>query len=59
MFPLLLKILNRMVQKCPPYILDFMAVSGLPKFSKYLSSKSDSLVVDIIQIVSHLARTKL
>lgn len=39
--------------------MDFVAVSGLPKISKYCKQKSNNLTLEIVQIISHLARAKV
>ena len=56
--PLSLKLLYRIIQKTTPVTLDFIAVNGLTKLKRHLTQKPSSLTLEIIQIISHLARAK-
>lgn len=53
--PVLLKVL----QKSSGSTLDYMAISGLQKLKKLLSHSNPEILLELVQIVSHLARSKM
>jgi hypothetical protein len=54
-FPILLKLM----QKSSSNSLDYIAMQGLSKLKKLLSHQNQDMVLDVIQIFSHLARSKI
>lgn len=53
--PILLKVL----QKNNSNALDYMAVTGIQRLKKWLASQNTDLVLELVQILSHLARSKV
>ena len=53
--PVLLKVL----QKSNCNALDYMAISGLQRMKKLLQHSNPEILLEMVQIVSHLARSKV
>lgn len=53
--PILLKVL----QKSNPQALDYMAINGLQRLKKLLQHPNQDILLELVQIVSHVARSKV
>lgn len=53
-----LPILLKIIQKGTGNVLDYMAISGLPKIKKLFKDSREEILIEVVQIVSLLARSK-
>lgn len=54
-----LPVLLKMLQKSNSSALDYMAVTGIQRLKKWLASSNTDVVLELVQILSHLARSKV
>ena len=62
LLPHTLRLLYKILQKSSPAVLDFVAVNGLSKlggkYCREAGTETDDVLLELVQIISHLARSK-